>query len=213
MANRTTVCTTFFSIELKGYLSLVVGSMFSGKTKRLIEMHQRHKREFPHKRLLVVNYAGDTRYNAATVLTTHDGQTLPCISADTLASIMMDMMRADVILINEAQFFQDLVPQVLELVNELGKEVHVFGLDGDFRHQRFGTLLDLIPECDSVVKLRAVCKQCGKPDSAIFSQRLTGESEQVVIGSDNYMPLCRKCHLMQNGQSMNRNSFTTECEY
>lgn len=201
MANRTPARTSFFSIELKGYLSLVVGSMFSGKTKRLIETHQRTEREFPLKRLLVVNYAGDTRYNAATVLTTHDGQTLPCISADTLASIMLDMIGADVILINEAQFFQDVVPQVLELVNELGKEVHVFGLDGDFRHQRFGTLLDLIPECDSVVKLRAVCKQCGTPDSAIFSQRLTGEPEQVVIGSDNYMPLCRKCHLMQKGPS------------
>lgn len=196
MSHRSTGNTTFFRVG-NGYLSIVVGSMFSGKTKRLIQTHKRIQQEFPLKQLLVVNYAGDTRYNPSTVLTTHDGQTLDCISAETLASIMLEMMGADVILINEAQFFQDLVPQVLELVNEFNKEIHVFGLDGDFRHQRFGTLLDLIPECDSVVKLRAVCNQCGIEDKAIFSQRLTGESEQVVIGSDNYMPLCRKCHLMQ----------------
>ena len=196
MSNRSTGKTTVFRVG-DGYLSIVVGSMFSGKTKRLIETHQRNVLEYPLKQQLVVNYAGDTRYNVSTLLTTHDGQTLPCISADTLASMMLEMMGADVILINEAQFFQDLVPQVLELVNELGKEVYVFGLDGDFRHQRFGGLLDLIPECDSVVKLRAVCNQCGTANKAIFSQRLTVESEQVVVGSDNYMPLCRKCHLVQ----------------
>ena len=196
MSYSATSHTTFFRVG-EGSLSLVVGCMFSGKTKRLIETHQLNAQEFPLKTQLVVNYIGDTRYNASTVLTTHDGQTLPCISALTLASVMTQLMAADVILINEAQFFQDLVPQVLELVNEFGKEVHVFGLDGDFRHERFGTILDLIPECDHVVKLRATCNQCSRHDRAIFSQRLTGESEQIVIGSDNYLPLCRKCHLMQ----------------
>jgi thymidine kinase len=195
MSNRATIHTSYRVGN--GYLSLVVGSMFSGKTKRLMETHRRIGAEFPLKTQLVINFEGDTRYNESTLLTTHDGHTLPCVSATTLGSLLLEMMRVDVILINEAQFFQDLVDQVLELVNELGKEVYVFGLDGDFRHQRFGGILDLIPECDSVVKLRAICNQCSTPDCAIFSQRLTGESQQVVIGSDNYMPICRKCHLMQ----------------
>ena len=193
--NRTTLYSSHRNRN--GYLSLVVGCMFSGKTKRLIETHQRNALEFPNKTQLTVNYVGDTRYNESTILTTHDGQTLPCVSCETLGSIMLEMIHVDIILINEAQFFQDLVPHVLELVNELGKEVHVFGLDGDFRHERFGTILELIPECDSVVKLRAICNHCGSPDRAIFSKRITGESEQVIIGYDNYMPLCRKCYLVK----------------
>jgi len=184
-------------INHSGYLALVLGPMFSGKTTRLLQTHERIARENPQKTQIVVNYAGDTRYNAATVLTTHDGKTLPCIQAFTLEGIMLQLLTADVVLINEAQFFTDLKTVVLELVNELGKEVYVYGLDGDFRHERFGHTLDLIPECDEVVKLRAICVQCGHANRAIFSQRLTGESEQVVIGSNNYAPLCRKCHLMQ----------------
>ena len=184
--------TRLMTTNSNGYLSLVLGPMFSGKTSSLISKY----REINRKKV-VVNYAGDTRYNVATILTSHDGVTLPCIQAFALETVMSELLANDVIFINEAQFFTDLQVCVLELVNDWGKEVYVYGLDGDFRHERFGSVLDLIPESDEVIKLRAICSTCGQANRAIFSQRLTGESEQVVIGSNNYAPLCRKCHLMQ----------------
>jgi thymidine kinase len=172
--------------------------MFSGKTTQLIKTHQLLASVSPVKKIVVVNYAGDTRYNNDVhLVTSHDGATLPCRHVFDLASIMPELLAADVVMINEAQFFPDLQPVVLDLVNEYGKHVYVYGLDGDFRHERFGSVLDLISECDDVVKLRAVCFMCGMANHAIFSQRLSGESEQIVIGSNNYTPLCRKCHLTQ----------------
>ena len=101
---------------------------------------------------------------------------------------------ADVILINEGQFFEDLVETVIEMVDVHKKQVHICGLDGDFRRQRFGTLLDLIPYSDKVEKLTAFCGICKDGTPAVFSHRVSNESAQVVIGSDNYMPLCRSCY-------------------
>ena len=74
------------------------------------------------------------------------------------------------------------------------------GLDGDFKRRRFGTILDLIPNCDDVVKLKAICKKCKKND-AIFTHRLTHESEQTLIGVDNYTSYCRHCYNLVNAFS------------
>ena len=78
------------------------------------------------------------------------------------------------------------------LVETKNKRVYVCGLDGDFERKKFGNILDLIPYSDSIIKLKSNCNNCNEP--AIFSHRLTDENEQVVIGSNNYIPLCRKCY-------------------
>ncbi len=99
---------------------------------------------------------------------------------------------SNIILIDEGQFFTDLM-EVLYLVNTLNKHVFIFGLDGDFKRNRFGQILDLIPHCDTVEKLTAVCNECSK--TAIFSHRTNESSEQMLIGSqDVYQPLCRVCY-------------------
>jgi thymidine kinase len=67
-------------------------------------------------------------------------------------------------------------------------------LDGDFERKKFGTILDLIPLCDKVRKLTSLCSTCKDGTLAIFSMRLTKEKEQTVVGSDNYIPVCRKCY-------------------
>ena len=77
---------------------------------------------------------------------------------------------------------------------ELNKKVYICGLDGDFERKKFGTLLDLIPLCDKVCKLTSLCSLCKDGTPGIFSMRLTKESEQIVVGSDNYIPVCRKCY-------------------
>jgi len=73
------------------------------------------------------------------------------------------------------------------------KKVYVGGLDGDFERKKFGAILDLIPLCDKVTKLTSLCSQCKDGTPGIFSMRLTNEVEQTVVGSDNYIPVCRKC--------------------
>ena len=99
------------------------------------------------------------------------------------------------ILINEGQFFEDIYKTTMILVEKFKKHVTICGLDGDFKRVKFGKILDLIPFCDKVVKLSALC-DCGHP--AIFSHRITNETSQIVIGSSNYKPLCRKCYNQHN---------------
>jgi thymidine kinase len=163
--------------------------MFSGKTTKLIELSKTYQNP------LIVNYALDTRYNSL-LLSTHDRQTVPCIQLMHLShSKLLDQAdEADAIFINEGQFFDDLVPVIKELVDTRGKRVYVCGLDGDFQRRAFGDLLHLVPLCDSLEKLSARCASCDRP--AHFSRRLTNESEQVMIGSDEYVPLCRACYLL-----------------
>jgi thymidine kinase len=102
-------------------------------------------------------------------------------------------MSADVILINEGQFFSDLYETVQDMLN-YEKKVYVCGLDGDFERKKFGSILDLIPFCDKITKLTSLCSICRDGTAAIFSMRLTDEKEQTVVGSTNYIPVCRKCY-------------------
>ena len=100
----------------------------------------------------------------------------------------------DVFFINEGQFFSDLKFYVDYLVNRKNKKVYVCGLDGDFRREKFGTLLDIIPICDDIIKLKALCIECKKSE-ALFTYRLTNDKEQTVVGgSESYCALCRSCY-------------------
>ena len=177
-----------------GYLELVIGPMFSGKTTWLIEKYKSYK--YIGKKIAVINYSADTRYST-TMLSSHDRNEIPCIFSNLIhdENVWKSIIDAEVILINEGQFFADLVSSVREMVDVLKKQVFISGLDGDFRRDKFGEILDLIPICDKVEKLSAFCASCRDGTPAIFSKRLTEECSQVVIGSDNYVPLCRSCYL------------------
>jgi thymidine kinase len=97
--------------------------------------------------------------------------------------------------VNEGQFFHDIVEFTTEMVEEQHKKVYICGLDGDFKREKIGKLLDLVPLCDKVTKLRALCGKCKDGTHAPFSFRNTSSTEQVLIGSDDiYVPLCRKCY-------------------
>jgi thymidine kinase len=173
-----------------GYLEIILGPMFSGKTTSLIQAYKKYT--FIGKSVAVLNWAGDQRYHE-TMLSTHDKTMIPCIMTDQLKGVWEKNKDKDVILINEGQFFSDLYEVVLEMVEIYGKTVYICGLDGDFLQNKFGRILDLIPRCDQVTKLHALCSKCRDGRPAIFSHRLTRESTQIVIGSDNYVPLCRAC--------------------
>ena len=198
----------------KAYLEIFIGSMFSGKTSKLTEIYKQCM--FCSIPVAVINYALDKRYHD-TMLSTHDKNMIPCIQTMLLAPIWEtnksnhvdsevydpdteniarhhnQLHNADVILINEAQFFQDLYPVVESMLNA-GKKIYIAGLDGDFQRKKFGQILDLIPLCDNVTKLTSLCSICKNGESGIFSMRLTSETQQTLIGTDNYAPVCRNCY-------------------
>jgi len=177
------------------WLELILGPMFSGKTTELVRLHKNYT--YIGKTVLVVNYIGDKRYHES-LMSTHDKLMIPCINVNSLAEIKESLIvDSDVILVNEGQFFTDLVKHVLEYVEKYNKLVYVCGLDGDYRRQKFGFILDLIPYCDKITKLSSFCSLCKNGKKAIFSHRIVTEESQILIGSDIYIPLCRDCYISQ----------------
>jgi thymidine kinase len=132
------------------------------------------------------------------MLSTHDKVMIPCIFSEKLSDLRNNpgIQNCDIVLINEGQFFEDIFEYTCELVEKLNKRVYVCGLDGDYERNQFGNILNLIPLCDNITKLHSNCGDCG--NEALFSHRVSNEKEQVVIGVDNYISLCRDCYLRKN---------------
>ena len=165
----------------------------------------------------VINHTIDNRYDEE-LLSTHDQIKIPCIKTERLMDLWLDpsiniledeisgiprikdifkISRSEVILINEGQFFPDL-KEFVDYLLKNEKKVYICGLDGDFERKKFGQILDLIPLCDKVTKLTSLCSLCKDGTPGIFSMRLTKETEQTVVGSENYIPVCRKCYESKN---------------
>jgi len=192
-----------------GYLEIILGPMFSSKTTRLIEIYKQCN--FCNIPVVAINHTIDNRYDDE-LLSSHDKIKIPCIKTANLMDIWADQIsleenidkisriqdkfkvaKSEVVLINEGQFFPDLIEFVNKLLkNE--KQVFVCGLDGDFERKKFGQILDLIPLCDKVDKLTSLCSICKNGKKGIFSMRLTHEKEQTIVGSENYIPVCRECY-------------------
>jgi thymidine kinase len=183
--------------KMNGYLELILGPMFSGKTSKILDLYKQC--EFSNIPVVVINHTSDKRYSE-TMLSTHDLKMIPCIQASSLCDAMEileiknKINDATVILINEGQFFNDLYEWTEMMVETNHKEIYICGLDGDFNRNKFGQILDLIPLCDKVTKLKSLCSMCKNGTKALFSLRVTEEKEQVLIGSDCYKPVCRACY-------------------
>jgi thymidine kinase len=176
-----------------GYLELIIGPMFSGKTSKILEIYKQCN--FCNIPVVIINHSLDKRYHD-TMLSSHDKIMAPCLQGTTISDIWYshNLMRdSQVILINEGQFFEDLYDSVLDMLNH-NKKVYICGLDGDFERKKFGQILDLIPYSDKVTKLSSLCSQCKNGTYGIFSMRITSEKQQTLVGTDNYIPVCRKCY-------------------
>lgn len=196
-----------------GYLEIILGPMYSGKTSRLVEIYK--KCQFCNISVSVINHSIDNRYDDE-LLSTHDKIKIPCIKTDKLMDIYTECIdnelqldkfntitrlkdkikisKSEVILINEGQFFPDLYEFVSKLLND-EKKIYVCGLDGDFERKKFGKILEIIPLCDNIYKLTSLCSLCKNGNKGIFSMRLSNEKEQTVVGSENYIPVCRECYI------------------
>ena len=187
------------------YLEIFLGPMFSGKTSKLFELYKKYNSiGIP---TLIINHSLDDRYdnpkmsaktdaNNTHMMSTHNLEKVSCRNGRTLSEIwdQEENKTPTVILINEGQFFEDLYEVVLDML-KCNKTVYVSGLDGDFKQRKIGSILDIIPLCDKVTKLSSLCVSCKNGTPAIFSKRITDESEQILIGSTNYIAVCRKCIL------------------
>ena len=196
-------------------LHITVGCMYSSKTTSLINKYNILK----NNDVVVLDYDTERENKCYDgVLVNHNGDSIPCIKCSQLYDVLdiykkrgnfqishefdplndfaaseemhetkNAVLKARHIMINEAQFFPDLVSFVRKFLN---KHIYIYGLDGDFKQEKIGYILDLVPLCDSIQKLKAVCN-CGEP--AIFSKRLSGEKDQYLPNAQ-YIPICRKCN-------------------
>tara|TARA_Y100000389_G_scaffold73312_1_gene69978 strand:+ start:1215 stop:1799 length:585 start_codon:yes stop_codon:yes gene_type:complete len=190
----TDINCTSTKMNNTGYLAVYLGCMYAGKTSKLISIYNKNKTAGIST--CVINYIEDKRYHD-NKLSTHDRKMIECLSVRKIYDVFENdpnlLEQTEAFIINEGQFFSDLYEVVKLLVNEHNKKVYVCGLDGDYKMKKFGQILDLIPICDEVEKLHAICTICKAPAS--FTKRITQETEQKVIGSDNHIPVCRMCHL------------------
>lgn len=175
----------------KGYLKVILGPMFSGKTTELVRIYNKYSGcDIP---CTVINHSNDKRYDS-NKMSTHSKIMIDSINTENLMSVIQPLIEnIQVFIINEGQFFKDLHKSMIYLLKH-NKTVYVCGLDGDFKRNKFGEILDIIPLADDIVKLKGICSICRKNDS-IFTHRTIKNDNQILIGEKNmYMSLCRKCY-------------------
>jgi len=174
-------------------LELILGPMFAGKSSAILQIVNRHK-SIGH-RVMIISHSIDARYSKNNFIVNHDGSKIPCYKTNNLEKYILteEFAECQIIIIEEGQFFKDLYNFVSKAVDTYKKNVIVVGLDGDADRKPFGQILELIPICDTVEKLTALCATCADGTPALFTYCKKEKNEQVCVGgSDMYMPLCRK---------------------
>lgn len=176
--------------ERRGWIEVICGSMFSGKTEELIRRLKRAK--FANLKVEIFKPTIDVRYHETAVVS-HDANTIQSTPIDNSQTILLMANGVDIVGIDEAQFFDDEIINVCEKLALQGTRVIVAGLDMDYLGRPFGQMPKLLAIADFITKLHAICVQCG--NLANISYRKTDEEGQVVIGEqDIYEPRCRKCY-------------------
>jgi len=172
-----------------GSIEVVVGSMFSGKTEELIRRLKRAK--IARQKVEIYKPAMDVRYSVSEVVS-HDENSIRSTPVENSANILLLLGDADVIGIDEAQFFDMGLIEVATKLANMGVRVIVAGLDMDFKGVPFGPIPGLMAVADYITKVHAICVRCG--NIAQFSHRLSEKEQVVLLGEkDIYEPLCRSC--------------------
>jgi len=173
----------------RGWIEVICGSMFSGKTEELIRRLKRAK--FAHQQVEIFKPVLDVRYSAESVVS-HDANTIRSTPVDSSESIILLTGDVDVVGVDEAQFFDVHIVSVCQMLANRGIRVIVAGLDMDYLGKPFGPMPQLMAIAEYVTKVQAICVRCG--NLAHHSHRLTTSDKLVVIGEhDMYEPLCRHC--------------------
>ena len=172
-----------------GWIEVICGSMFSGKTEELIRRLKRAK--FANQRVEIFKPKIDIRYSEEAVVS-HDANQILSTPVDSSASILLLTGDVDVVGIDDAQFFDPGIVDVVQQLASMGIRVIVAGLDTDFRGIPFGPMPAMMAVAEHVTKVHAICVKCGDP--ANHSHRLSASNKLVELGEkDIYEPLCRHC--------------------
>jgi len=185
-----------------GKLNIILGPMYSGKSTELLRIYNKYKIK---KEILVINHKLDDRYGDNSVYT-HNKEKLNSVSLFELKEYnrlfhqeCKSKEKIDVILIDEAQFFNDLYDFCKKIVDTTDKIVYIFGLSGDYKREKFGQVLDLIPLADNIIHLKAICNNCNEDREAPFTLRITKKNDQFLVGGlGEYSAVCRECWLNKN---------------
>jgi thymidine kinase len=174
----------------QGWIEVICGSMFSGKTEELIRRLKRA--EFAQQKILLVKPSIDNRYHIDDVVS-HKGSAFKAIPVNNSREIVNLWKGERLIAIDEAQFFD---ADIIDVVNDLAKQgvrIVVAGLDMDFQGKPFGPMAGLLCIAEYVTKVHAICLSCG--NLAQFSHRTVEQKTQVLVGeTESYQPLCRACY-------------------
>jgi thymidine kinase len=189
-------------LDSEGYLYLIIGPMFAGKSSTLIRLIRKFKsKQIP---ILILKHSFDTRYDGLNNICSHDKITEPCQNTDNLLKYINsdEYKKAQVIVVEEAQFFEkDLIEFCKQAVDHDNKYVIVTGLSGDYKRKPFGQILNLIPLANQVELLEAYCYFCKGCIPAHFTTKISGTNETIEVGiGDIYKPVCRK-HYNKNIKS------------
>lgn len=174
----------------KGFIEVICGSMFSGKTEELIRRLKRAK--YARQRVEIFKPAVDVRYDVENVVS-HDENVIHSTPVESSSQILLLTADVDVVGIDEAQFFDSEIVNVCNMLADRGIRVIVAGLDMDFLGKPFGPMPALLATAEYVTKVHAICLHCG--ELAHVSHRMVENDKLVLLGeTDTYQPLCRSCY-------------------
>jgi thymidine kinase len=174
----------------RGWIEVVTGSMFSGKTEELIRRIKRS--EIAHQKVAIFKPKIENRYSENNVVS-HDSKSIPSIPVSEAKEILDYIDDVEVIGIDEAQFFENELIEVCNQIANKGKRIIIAALDMDFAGKPFGPIPHLLSIAEYVTKVHAICIQCG--NLAHYSHRLGDTQKLVLLGEkDIYEPLCRECY-------------------
>jgi thymidine kinase len=172
-----------------GWIEVICGSMFSGKTEELIRRLRRA--EFAKQDLILFKPAVDQRYSEKNVVS-HRGTEFNAVLVASAKDILNNVDNQKVVAIDEAQFFDEDLVEVASELSGRGIRVILAGLDMDYTGTPFGPMPALLASAEYVSKVHAICVSCG--NLAQFSNRLVADTDQVMLGAvEEYRPLCRSC--------------------
>jgi thymidine kinase len=176
--------------ERRGWIEVVCGSMFSGKTEELIRRLKRAK--IANMKVEIFKPAIDVRYDEVKIVS-HDTNAIQSTPIDNSQKILLMAQDVEVIGVDEAQFFDKELPAVCDHLALKGVRVIVAGLDMDYLSNSFGPMAEIMAKADYVTKLHAICVRCG--NIANYTYRKVPNEDQVMLGAmDVYEPRCRICY-------------------
>lgn len=180
--------------EQKGWIEVICGSMFSGKTEELIRRLRRA--EIAQKSINIFKPLMDVRYHETDIVS-HNANNIPSIPVGHSSEILLLVNDVDVVAIDEAQFFDEGILDVVQALSAKGIRVIIAGLDMDYMGKPFGPMPFLMAAAEYVTKLHAICVICG--NVASHSYRLVPDTQRLLLGeTETYQARCRNCFTLGN---------------